>query len=50
MLSRGVSGIRGNTLIVNMPGSINAVSQSINALFPGVMHIFSMIAGHGHLK
>ena len=50
MLSRGVSGIRGNTLIVNMPGSTNAVSQSINALFPGVMHIFSMIAGRGHHK
>lgn len=50
MLSRGVSGIRGNTLIVNMPGSTNAVSQSINALFPGVMHIFGMIAGQGHHK
>ena len=48
MLSRGVSGIRGNTLIVNMPGSTTAVSQSISALFPGVMHIFRMIAGHGH--
>ena len=50
MLSRGVSGIRGNTLIVNLPGSTNAVSQSINALFPGVMHIFSMIAGQDHHK
>lgn len=50
MLSRGISGIRGNTLIVNMPGSTNAVSQSISALFPGVMHIFRMIAGHGHHK
>ncbi len=50
MLSRGVSGIRGNTLIVNMPGSTNAVSQSINALFPGVMHIFRMISGQGHHK
>lgn len=50
MLSRGISGIRGNTLIVNMPGSTNAVSQSINALFPGVMHIFGMIEGHGHHK
>ena len=50
MLSRGVSGIRGNTLIVNMPGSTNAVSQSINALFPCVMHIFSMIAGQGHRR
>jgi cyclic pyranopterin phosphate synthase len=50
MLSRGVSGIRGNTLIVNMPGSTNAVYQSITALFPGVMHIFKMIAGQGHHK
>jgi len=50
MLSRGVSGIRGNTLIVNMPGSTTAVSQSISALFPGVMHIFRMITGHGHHK
>jgi molybdenum cofactor biosynthesis protein MoaC len=50
MLSRGVSGIRGNTLIVNMPGGTTAVSQSISALFPGVMHIFRMIAGHGHHK
>ena len=50
MLSRGVSGIRGNTLIVNLPGSTNAVSQSINVLFPGVMHIFNMIAGQGHHK
>ena len=50
MLSRGVSGIRGNTLIVNMPGSAPAVSQCISALFPGVMHIFRMIAGQGHHK
>lgn len=45
MLSRGVSGIRGNTLIINMPGSSTAVTQSLNTLFPGIMHIFRMIAG-----
>lgn len=50
MLSRGVAGIRGNTLIVNMPGSVTAVSQSLNALFPSVMHVFRMIAGQGHHK
>jgi cyclic pyranopterin monophosphate synthase len=46
MLSRGVAGIRGSTIIVNMPGSVTAVSQSINALFPGIMHVFKVISGH----
>lgn len=48
MLSRGVSGICGKTVIINLPGSIIAVSQSLHALFPGILHIFKMIAGHGH--
>ncbi len=48
MLSRGIAGIKGNTLIINLPGSPTAVSQSINALFPGIMHAFKMMAGHGH--
>ena len=45
MLSRGIAGIRGKTLIVNLPGSTLAVSQSLNALFPGVIHIFKIISG-----
>lgn len=49
MLSRGVAGIRGKTLIVNLPGSALAVSQSLNALFPSVIHIFKIIGGrHDH--
>lgn len=48
MLSRGVAGIRGNTIIVNMPGSAAAVSQSLNALFPGIMHIFKVISRQEH--
>jgi cyclic pyranopterin monophosphate synthase len=48
MLSRGVAGIRGNTIIINLPGSTMAVSQSLNALFPGIMHAFKMISGQGH--
>lgn len=49
MLSRGVAGIRGKTLIVNLPGSALAVSQSLNALFPAVIHIFKIIGGrHDH--
>ena len=48
MLSRGIAGIRGKTLIINLPGSTNAVTQSLDALFPGILHAFKMIEGHGH--
>ncbi|HEX7818322.1 MAG TPA: molybdenum cofactor synthesis domain-containing protein, partial [Nitrososphaeraceae archaeon] len=48
MLSRGVAGIRGKTLIINIPGSLNAVSESLEFLFPGLAHAFKMMEGHGH--
>lgn len=48
MLSRGVSGVRGQTLIVNVPGSAKAVSESFEALFPGLLHIYKMLGGYGH--
>jgi molybdenum cofactor biosynthesis protein MoaC len=48
MLSRGIAGFKGDTIIINLPGSPTAVSQSLNALFPGIMHAFKMMAGHGH--
>ncbi len=50
MLSRGIAGIKGNTIVINLPGSPTAVSQSLNALFPGILHAFKMMAGHGHNK
>jgi molybdenum cofactor biosynthesis protein MoaC len=48
MLSRGLAGVRGNTIIINLPGSIKAVSESIDSLFPGMLHIFKILQGHGH--
>ena len=48
MLSRGIVGVRGRTLIVNLPGSTKAVSQSLNSMFPGILHIFNMLEGKGH--
>jgi len=48
MLSRGVAGIRGKTVIVNLPGSPRAVSESLDALFPGILHVFGMLDGQGH--
>jgi len=48
MLSRGIAGIRGTSLIINIPGSLRAVSESLDFLFPGLEHAFKMMEGHGH--
>jgi cyclic pyranopterin monophosphate synthase len=48
MLSRGIGGVRGRTVIVNLPGSVRGVRESLDSLFPGILHIFQMMEGHGH--
>jgi molybdenum cofactor biosynthesis protein MoaC len=48
MLSRGVAGVRGRSLIINVPGSLRAVSESLDFLFPGLEHAFKMMEGHSH--
>ena len=48
MLSRGIAGVRGRSLIINIPGSLRAVSESLDFLFPGLEHAFKMMEGHGH--
>lgn len=48
MLARQAAGIRGATLIINLPGSSRGVQESLDALFPGLEHIFPMMWGGGH--
>jgi cyclic pyranopterin phosphate synthase len=48
MLSRGVAGMRGDTLILTLPGSTKGAKESMDALFPYVMHIFKIIEGARH--
>jgi cyclic pyranopterin monophosphate synthase len=48
MLSRGKAGIRGRTLIVNLPGSPRGVSESLDAILSGLLHAFPVIDGGGH--
>lgn len=48
MLSRGKAGIRGKTIVVNLPGSKKGVAESLDALFPGILHAFKMLWGGGH--
>ncbi len=50
MLSRGRAGLRGKTVIINLPGSRGGVSDSLNAIFPAVLHSFKMIWGYGHAE
>jgi cyclic pyranopterin phosphate synthase len=48
MLSRAMAGQRGNTIIVNLPGSRRGVSESLDALFPALLHAFKMVQGGNH--
>lgn len=48
MLSRGVAGIRGSSIIINLPGSPRGAEDGMRALFPSVLHIFRMMRGDGH--
>jgi cyclic pyranopterin phosphate synthase len=48
MLSRSVAGIRRETIIVNLPGSIRAASESLDVLFPTIFHAFDVLRGYGH--
>ncbi|MFN8416334.1 MAG: bifunctional molybdenum cofactor biosynthesis protein MoaC/MoaB [Cytophagaceae bacterium] len=48
MLSRGVAGMIGDTLIITLPGSTKGAQESMEALFPYVYHIFKVAAGARH--
>jgi molybdenum cofactor synthesis domain-containing protein len=48
MLSRGISGIRGKTLIINFPGSPRACREALSIILEPVKHALEMIQGRGH--
>ena len=45
MLSRGLAGTRGKSLIINLPGSPHAVEESFQILSPILVHALSLIKG-----
>lgn len=48
MLSRGVSGMRGRTLIINLPGSPKAVRESLDILLPILPHALDLLSEDPH--
>ena len=50
MLSRSVVGFKGNTLIMALPGSTTGASESMDAVFPSVLHLFKLLNGFDHGK
>ena len=48
MLSRAVAGTRGNSLILNLPGSEKAARENLTAVIGALEHAMHMIAAEGH--
>ncbi|MES2328830.1 MAG: bifunctional molybdenum cofactor biosynthesis protein MoaC/MoaB [Bacteroidota bacterium] len=42
MLSRGVAGFSGNTLVITLPGSQKGVEESLQAILPHIFHVFAV--------
>jgi len=48
MLSRGIAGFAGDSLLITLPGSPKGVAETMQAIFPQVLHIFSVKNGATH--
>ena len=46
MVSRSVVGVRGRTLIVNLPGSPKAVQECLEVVLPAIPHALEMLREH----
>jgi cyclic pyranopterin monophosphate synthase len=48
MLSRSVVGTIGDSLVMALPGSANGAKESMDAVFPHVLHVFHILKGSNH--
>jgi molybdenum cofactor biosynthesis protein MoaC len=48
MLSRGIAGFINDTLVVTLPGSTRGAAESMDAIFPFLLHVFKVAEGASH--
>lgn len=48
MLSRGIAGVKESSLVITMPGSTKGAQETMDALFPHVLHLFGIFKGKRH--
>jgi len=48
MLSRSVAGVKDQTLVLALPGSTKGAAESMDALFPSILHVFRIFKGARH--
>lgn len=48
MLSRSVAGLIGETLVLALPGSTRGAAESMDAIFPQILHLFRVMQGMRH--
>ncbi|MEP0710423.1 MAG: molybdopterin-binding protein, partial [Algoriphagus sp.] len=48
MLSRSVAGTIGDSIVLALPGSTNGAKESMDAVFPHVLHVFKILKGANH--
>lgn len=50
MLSRGLAGVSGSTVIINLPGSKGGVEDGLTVLEPVLAHVIDQIGGGDHVR
>lgn len=48
MLSRSVAGMLGEMLVLALPGSTAGATESMDAVFPAILHVFKVVEGIRH--
>lgn len=48
MISRSLAGTLNNSLVLALPGSTNGAKESMDAIFPAVLHVFGILKGARH--